>query len=171
MRGHLGILPVSVFLTLACGALFVFPVPEQTAATAADAREEIELMTLGEPAPLVLSDGQVEFYPTTIAIRAALDRGGSGTGVVTLDERRLDFNDFGDATRSPGTSAKKFKVTLRQADHKVAGDGRRLFEIAFEGGVLTERLKLVLSDGANGPHRLLLYDGNRKENRVIFATH
>jgi hypothetical protein len=138
------------------------PRPQATA-------EVLRLQTEGFPTPLVIPGDPHRAPITSVAIQGTIPRDADGKGTITLDRSALTFNEFGDATRAETTPPSPHLVVfrrvkpddnafqrLRPADNR---ENRRLYEIELADGSFAKRLRLVLSDGTTGPHRLLLHAG------------
>lgn len=125
---------------------------------AGGAADVLRLRTDGLPTPLVIPGNPLERAVTSVEIRGELagDGGGDGEGTLTLDESTFTFNEFGDAAVAKPKVPEPGRVTFKRVKQGEADEKRRLYEVVFADGSLRGRMFLVLSDGAAGPHRLLV---------------
>jgi hypothetical protein len=125
-----------------------------------DNADVLHLRTDGLPTPLILPGDPLNRAVTSLEIRGELAGAGDGKGTITLDESTLTFNDFGDATRAKPKASEPSRVAFRRVKQGDKNEKRRLYEIEFADGSFPQRMRLVLSDGTTGPHRLLILGGD-----------
>lgn len=134
--------------------------------------EVLRLRTAGLPTPLVIAEDPRKRPITSLEIQGELRGEGDGRGTIALDESKLVFNEFGDATTVRAKAAGSSQVVFRQVKQGEKSEKRRLYEIVFTDGSFPKRMYLVLSAGATGPHRLLIRASNgRIQNREMFPAH
>ncbi|MCX6875518.1 MAG: hypothetical protein NTW21_17175 [Verrucomicrobia bacterium] len=131
-------------------------------------RDIIDLRTDGLPSPVVMSGDPLKRRVTSLEIRGKLGNDGNGKGTVIMNESPLTFNDFGDAGKTTSPPAKPCQVVFEQVKLDGKNEHRRLFEIVFADGALPQRMYLVLSTGATGPHRLLIRSGRQSATKGWF---
>jgi hypothetical protein len=98
---------------------------------------------------------------------------GDAKGSIILDESRLTFNDWGNATPAGDRKALPLPVVFRQMQLEQRtekgnsspllsefrlrkGEDRRVYEVEFNDRSFPRQLRLVLSGATGGPHRLLI---------------
>jgi hypothetical protein len=151
--------PVLAALTLALALDGAGAAPvERPGAAALDVRSD-------RLPPFPLADGDQLRQITGFVLRldAFDDNGGKGT--LTIEEDKLNFNDFGDAERTGGKEPVSYAVTLRKKD---VGIAHKLFAVVFADGRLADRLVFGHSPAGNA-HRLLVMPAKdaRAPERIV----
>ena len=121
--------------------------------------EVLHLRTDGLPTPLVIVGDPLKRPVTSLEIRGEVAGDADGAGTITFDQSTLAFNEFGDATKAKPRTSEPIKVAFRRVKQGEPNEKRRLYELVFADGSFPKRMRLVLSDGTTGPHRMLIHGG------------
>jgi hypothetical protein len=172
-RFRLPLFPAVVVLVL-----IVRPSGRPITAAPAPTKGLVRLRTDGLPTPLRLEGDRARRTITAVEVRGDIPAEGDGKGTVAFDESELTFNEFGDERVLKSRPGQPSAVLVRRVggpDRRgaprrlpgfpddAASPRTRVYDIDFADGGLAGQLRLVLADDGIGPHRLLIFSGDKKD--------